>query len=176
MGLKLTRWAYTIDHPGLTNRTRQVLINMCMVSYDNQSEFEMRGREFIYDYLPDMSYGAYKNHLSALVRIGLLTKVQHGGGRTINGRGTVPCFRINSPWVWSKTADSAPLSARNGIKKKETYNPWDCTELLGDDETIIEYLKDALEEEDPAFLKNAVHNVVRAKSVKATTSRRVGPA
>ena len=40
MGRKLTRWAYTIDHPGLTNRTRQVLICMCMVSYDNQSEFD----------------------------------------------------------------------------------------------------------------------------------------
>ena len=64
MGLKLTRWAYTIDHPGLTNRTRQVLINMCMVSYDNQSEFEMRGREFIYDYLPDMSYTALTRTIS----------------------------------------------------------------------------------------------------------------
>ena len=171
MGYKLTRWAHTIDHPCLTNRTRQVLVNMCMVSYDAHSEFGMRGREFICDYLPDMSYGAYRNHLSALVRIGVLTKVQHGGGPTTNGGGSVTCYRINSPWVWSETAESAPVSARDGVKKKENYTSWDCTELLGDDETIIDYLKAALAENDPAFLKNAVVNVVRAKSLKATSSR-----
>ena len=63
------------------------------------------------------------------------------------------------------------MSARDGVKKKENYTSWDCTELLGDDETIIDYLKAALAENDPAFLKNAVVNVVRAKSLKATSSR-----
>ena len=31
----------------------------------------------------------------------------------------------------------------------ETYSAWDSAELLGDDEMIIEYLKAALEENDP---------------------------
>ena len=45
----------------------------------------------------------------------------------------------------------------------ETYTPWDSAELLADDEMIIEYLKAALEENDPSFFTKAVGNVARAK-------------
>ena len=48
---------------------------------------------------------------------------------------------------------------------KEDYTPWDSTELLTDDEVIIEYLKAALEENDPAFFMKAVGNVARAKGM-----------
>ena len=43
----------------------------------------------------------------------------------------------------------------------ETYTPWDSAELLTDDDIIIEYLKAALEENDPAFFIKAVGNVAR---------------
>ena len=49
----------------------------------------------------------------------------------------------------------------------ETYTPWDSAEILDDDETIIEYLKAALEENDPAFFAKAVGNVARAKGMTA---------
>ena len=47
----------------------------------------------------------------------------------------------------------------------ENYTPWDSAELLTDDEVIIEYLKAALEENDPAFFMKAVGNVARAKGM-----------
>ena len=49
------------------------------------------------------------------------------------------------------------------------YSPWDSAEFLTDDETIIEYLKAALEENDPAFFMEAVGNVARAKGMTAIT-------
>lgn len=50
---------------------------------------------------------------------------------------------------------------------KENYAPWDTAEFLTDDEIIVEYLKAALEENDPAFFMKAVGNVARAKGVTA---------
>lgn len=50
---------------------------------------------------------------------------------------------------------------------KENYTPWDSAELLTDDELIIEYLKAALEENDPAFFMKAAGNVARAKGMTA---------
>ena len=50
---------------------------------------------------------------------------------------------------------------------KENYTPWDTAELLSDDEVIVEYLKAALEENDPAFFMKAVGNVARAKGMTA---------
>ena len=47
----------------------------------------------------------------------------------------------------------------------ENYTPWDSAELLTDDEAVIEYLKAALEENDPAFFMKAVGNVARAKGM-----------
>ena len=48
---------------------------------------------------------------------------------------------------------------------RESYTPWDSAEFLTDDEAIIEYLKAALEEQDPAFFMKAVGNVARAKGM-----------
>ena len=52
---------------------------------------------------------------------------------------------------------------------KENYTPWDTAEFLAgvDDEVIIEYLIDALEENDPEFFAQAVGNVARAKGMTA---------
>ena len=50
---------------------------------------------------------------------------------------------------------------------KENYTPWDSAEFLTDDEVIIEYLKAALEENDPAFFMKAIGNVARAKGMTA---------
>ena len=47
----------------------------------------------------------------------------------------------------------------------ENYTAWDSAELLTDDGVIIEYLKAALEENDPAFFMKAVGNVARAKGM-----------
>ena len=44
----------------------------------------------------------------------------------------------------------------------ETFSPWDSAEILGDNETIIEYLEAALEENDPELFVKAVGNVARA--------------
>ena len=52
---------------------------------------------------------------------------------------------------------------------KENHTSWDSAELLADDDAIIEYLKAALEEDDPALLKKAVGNVIRAKSLTGTS-------
>lgn len=45
---------------------------------------------------------------------------------------------------------------------KETYTPWDSAEVIDDDTVIIEYLKAALEEDDPELFVKAVGNVARA--------------
>ena len=45
---------------------------------------------------------------------------------------------------------------------KETFTPWDSAEVLNDDEVIIEYLKAALDEDDPELFVKAVGNVARA--------------
>ena len=52
---------------------------------------------------------------------------------------------------------------------KENYTPWDAAEVLAgaDEEGIIEYLIDALEENDPEFFARAVGNVARAKGMTA---------
>ena len=171
MGYKLTKWAQSVEQPRLTKRTRQVLVNMCKVSHDQHHEFGIRGREFIDKYIPDMSYSTYRNNLSILVRNGLLVKVQHGGGRTINGGGTVTCYRIISPLLRAEASVNAPESAgfESGAMSKENHTSWDSAELLADDDAIIEYLKAALEEDDPALLKKAVGNVIRAKSLTGTS-------
>lgn len=99
MGYELSRWAQTLEHPCLTPRTRQVLSAICMVAHDDHGEFWMRGKKLIEEYLPDMSYGGYRNCLGRLVRSGLLIKIEHGGGRTSSGRGTTTRYRVNSPVV-----------------------------------------------------------------------------
>ena len=48
---------------------------------------------------------------------------------------------------------------------KETFALWDSAGFLTNDETIIEYLQAALEEDDPAFFMKAVGNVARAKGM-----------
>ena len=48
---------------------------------------------------------------------------------------------------------------------KETYTPWDSAEFLGDDEAVVEYLRAALEENDPAFFVKAIGNVARARGM-----------
>ncbi len=50
---------------------------------------------------------------------------------------------------------------------RETYAPWDVAEVLIDEETIIEYLKAALEENDPEFFVKAVGNAARAMGMTA---------
>ena len=44
---------------------------------------------------------------------------------------------------------------------KETYTAWDSAEFLEDDEARIEYLKAALEENDPEFFVKAVGTVAQ---------------
>ena len=46
-----------------------------------------------------------------------------------------------------------------------SYSPWDSTDFLTDDETIIEYLKAALEESDPLIFLKAARNVARARGI-----------
>ena len=99
MGYELSNWAQTLEHSCLTPRTRQVLSAICMVAHDDHGEFWMRGRKLIEEYLPDLSYGGYRNCLGRLVRNGLLIKIEHGGGRTSSGRGTTTRYRVNSPVV-----------------------------------------------------------------------------
>lgn len=48
---------------------------------------------------------------------------------------------------------------------KETYTPWDSAEFLGDNEAVVEYLRAALEENDPAFFVKAIGNVARARGM-----------
>ena len=56
---------------------------------------------------------------------------------------------------------------------EENYTPWDTAEFLAgaDDEVIIEYLIDALEENDPEFFAQAVGNVARAKGMTAIAQK-----
>ena len=57
---------------------------------------------------------------------------------------------------------------------KENYTPWDSAESLTDDEVIIEHLKAALEENDPAFFVKAIDNMARANSVMASRTTNSG--
>ncbi len=50
---------------------------------------------------------------------------------------------------------------------KEKYTPWDVTEYLTDDEMVIEYLRAALEEDDPEFFAKAVGDVAKARGMAA---------
>ncbi|MCY3955931.1 MAG: putative addiction module antidote protein [Nitrospira sp.] len=50
---------------------------------------------------------------------------------------------------------------------KETYTPWDSAELLDDEETIVEYLKAALEANEPELFVKAVGTVARATGMTA---------
>ena len=52
----------------------------------------------------------------------------------------------------------------------ERYAGWDSAEFLEDDEARIEYLKAALEENDPAFFAKAVGTVARSVGM-ATVAR-----
>ena len=99
MGYDLSHWAQTVEHPCLTPRTRQVLNAICMVAHDEHGEFWMRATRLISEYLPDMSYGGYRNCVSRLVKNALLIKIEQGGGRTTSGRGTTTRYRVNSPVV-----------------------------------------------------------------------------
>ena len=54
---------------------------------------------------------------------------------------------------------------------KETYTPWDSAKFLNDDETIVEYLKAALEERDPVFFAQALGNVARAKGMTSIAQK-----
>ena len=109
LGYDLSRWAQREDHPCLTARTRQVLAAICMVAHDEHGEFWMRPQQFIAEYLPGMSYGAYRNHLMILVRNGLLIKIEQGGGRTTHGRGKTTRYRVNSPAVKNPQPDQHKL-------------------------------------------------------------------
>ncbi len=99
MGYDLRDWALHVGHPCLTPRTRQVLAEICFVAHDEHGEFWMRGRNFLSENIPDMSYGAYRNHLSVLVQNGLLLKIGHGSGPTNRGHGTTTRYRVNSPAI-----------------------------------------------------------------------------
>ena len=57
---------------------------------------------------------------------------------------------------------------------KETYTPWDSAEFLGDDEAVVEYLRAALEENDPAFFVKVVGNVARARDMTSIAQIHVG--
>ena len=52
----------------------------------------------------------------------------------------------------------------------ETFSPWDSAEILGDNETMIEYLEAALEENDPESFVKAVGNVARAMGMTTVAS------
>ena len=53
------------------------------------------------------------------------------------------------------------------MMSKDTYTSWDSAEFLGDDESVVEYLQAALEENDPAFFVKAIGNVARAKGMSS---------
>ena len=55
------------------------------------------------------------------------------------------------------------------VMSKEDYTPWDAAEVLAgvNEVGIIEYLIDALEENDPEFFARAVGDVARAKGMTA---------
>ena len=99
MGYDLAEWARNVDHPTLTPRVRQVLVAISTVAHDDHGEFWMRGKRLLAEYIPDMSYGSYRNCIASLVKADLLIKIGHGGGRTGHGRGTGNRYRVNSPAV-----------------------------------------------------------------------------
>ena len=99
MGYDLANWARNVDHPTLTPRVRQVLVAICTVAHDDHGEFWMRGKRLLAEYIPDMSYGSYRNCIASLVKADLLIKIGHGGGRTGYGRGTGNRYRVNSSAV-----------------------------------------------------------------------------
>ena len=109
MGYDLSRWAQTVEHPCLTPRTRQVLNAICFVAHDEHGEFWMRATRLISEYLPDVSYGGYRNCVSKLVKNGLLIKIEQGGGRTTGGRGTTTRYRVNSPVVQNSHPEQGVL-------------------------------------------------------------------
>ena len=88
-----------VKHPCLTARTRQVLAAICMVAHDDHGEFYMRGQKFVSEHFPDMSYSAYRNHLTALVKMGCYSKSSTAAGATVYGGGTTTRYRVNSPKV-----------------------------------------------------------------------------
>ncbi len=53
------------------------------------------------------------------------------------------------------------------MMSKEDYTPWDASEVLAgvNEDGIIEYLIDALEENDPEFFARAMGDVARAKGM-----------
>ena len=121
MGYDLSRWAQHVSHPCLMPRTRQVLAAICMVAHDEHGEFWMRGQKFLEENLPDMSYGAYRNHLSILVRNGLLLKIWHGGGPISHGNGKTTRYRINSPVVQNPHPEQTALP--DIVKSPEAQPP-----------------------------------------------------
>ena len=121
MGYDLSRWAQHVSHPCLMPRTRQVLAAICMVAHDDHGEFWMRGQKFLEENLPDMSYGAYRNHLSILVRNGLLLKIWHGGGPISHGNGKTTRYRINSPVVQNPHPEQTTLP--DIVKSPEAQPP-----------------------------------------------------
>ena len=123
MGYDLSRWAKNLNHPCLMPRTRQVLVAICMVAHDEHGEFWMRGQKFLNEHVPDMSYGAYRNHLSILVKNGLLLKVEHGGGRTAHGRGTTTRYRVDSPAVKHPHPDQGVLPDITRSPQSQPSNP-----------------------------------------------------
>ena len=52
--------------------------------------------------------------------------------------------------------------------------PYDAAEFLTDDETIAEYLTEALEADDPKYLAKALGAVARAKGGMAQLARETG--
>ena len=62
----------------------------------------MNSKRLIAENFPNLSPAAYRNHLSKLVELGLLTKLEHGGGRTSGGRGKSSRYLVISPVVKEK--------------------------------------------------------------------------
>ena len=54
---------------------------------------------------------------------------------------------------------------------KEQYTDWDAADFLDDDEIVVEYLRAALEEDDPEFFIRALGNVARAKGMTSIAER-----
>ena len=169
MGYDLSHWAQREDHPCLTARTRQVLAAICMVAHDDHGEFWMRPQQFITEYLPGMSYGAYRNHLMTLVRNGLLIKIEQGGGRTIHGRGKTTRYRVNSPAVKNPQPDQHKLP--DIVRSPEAPPPQlEISEDLEADATIemYEQLEELLAS---GFTPQQVVAVLKAVSGSLSDSR-----
>ena len=153
MGYRLSRWALNVEHPCLTPRTRQVLAAICLIAHDEDGQFWMRWQKFLEKNLPDMSYGAYRNHLSSLVRNELLIKTAHGGGSTAQGHGTGNQYHVNSPVVQNPYPDRGVLP--DIVKSPETAQPQPDV----DEQTLVD--------------ANAVHRRVDELLVKGITSEQI---